>query len=347
MSAGALASGQGKAGSPLLRVSGLTIGFPTGDGHALAADRIEFGVDAGQTLGIVGESGSGKSVSLRALLGVVPVPGQVLGGRAEWRGELDLLKCSRRQWREVRSKQIAMIFQDPQESLNPVYTIGDQLVEVLTKRAGKTAREARRRAVELLDRVGIPAAAKRMRDYPHQLSGGIRQRVMIAIAIACDPALLLADEPTTALDVTIQDQVLSLLADLQAEYGMALILVSHDFGVIGQACDQVAVMYGGRVVETGEVDQVLLTPRHPYTAGLLAAIPTIPGDEWRVAQPIPGQPPSIDELSNGCFFAPRCRFARPECQEVGMELDQPPDEHRTACPFVNAAEEVSAGHAAG
>jgi len=333
---------------PLLYVSGLTIGFPMSGAHALAADRVDFSVDTGETLGIVGESGCGKSVSLRALLGVVPSPGKVLAGTAYWKGERDLLSLPRREQREVRGKEIGMIFQDPQESLNPVFTIGDQLVEVLTKRAGSARRKARRRAVGLLDRVGIPSAARRLRDYPHHLSGGMRQRVMIAMAIACDPALLLADEPTTALDVTIQDQILSLLADLQAESGMGMIMVSHDLGVIGQSCDRVSVMYAGRVVESGEVDEVLLTPRHPYTAGLLAAVPTMPGEARRAAlQPIQGQPPTITALPAGCSFAPRCRFAVESCREIDMVLDRQPDEHRSACPVVNVSKEMRTAHAAG
>jgi peptide/nickel transport system ATP-binding protein len=334
------------AGAPLLAVSDLTIGFPTANGHALAADRVEFHVDEGETLGIVGESGCGKSVSLRALLGAVPRPGTVLQGTALWRGQRDLLNMPRRGWGDVRGKEIAMIFQDPQESLNPVYSVGDQLVEVLVKRAGMSRGAARKRAVELLDRVGIPAAKRRVRDYPHHLSGGMRQRVMIAIAIACDPTLLLADEPTTALDVTIQDQILGLLAGLQAEYGMGVILVSHDLGVIGQSCDRVCVMYAGRIVETGTVDDVLLTPRHPYTAGLLHAVPSIPGEERQEAlQPIPGQPPMINALPEGCSFTPRCRFARDECRRVAMDLDERADDHRSACPIVNATENVPAGHA--
>ncbi len=325
------------AGTPLLEVSGLTIGFPTEDGHALAADGVEFSLAPGETLGLVGESGCGKSVSLRALLGVVPAPGAVLGGSAVWRGERDLLQLGKREWRDVRGKQIAMIFQDPQESLNPVYTIGDQIGEVLTKRVGLSRRAARRRAVELLDRVGIPAPERRLHDYPHNLSGGMRQRVMIAIAIACNPALLLADEPTTALDVTIQDQILSLLADIQQEFGMAVIMVSHDLGVIGQSCSRVAVMYAGHVVEAGDVDQVLLAPRHPYTGGLLAAVPTMPGEERHGAlQAIQGAPPVITQLPEGCSFAPRCRFSREECRAVPMQLDERPDGHRSACPYVNA-----------
>jgi oligopeptide/dipeptide ABC transporter ATP-binding protein len=324
--------------APLLAVSGLTVGFPTREGYALAADRVEFEIAPGETLGIVGESGCGKSVSMRALLGIVPSPGVVLGGNAIWSGERDLLQLDRRGWSEVRGKQIAMIFQDPQESLNPVYSVGDQLGEALTKRAGLSRTAARRRAVELLHRVGIPAPERRMRDYPHQLSGGMRQRVMIAIALACDPALLLADEPTTALDVTIQDQILSLLADLQEERGMAVVMVSHDLGVIAQSCERVAVMYAGRVVEAGSVDDVLLSARHPYTGGLLAAVPSMPGEHRQASlQAIPGQAPAITQLPEGCSFAPRCRFARDECRAVDMALDDQRDEHRSACPYVDVS----------
>jgi peptide/nickel transport system ATP-binding protein len=331
--------------APLLSVSGLTIGFPSAQGHALAANDVGFEVGRGETLGLVGESGCGKSVSLRALLGVVPIPGRVLGGQARWRGELDLLNLPKPRLRELRGREIAMIFQDPQASLNPVYSIGDHLTEVLTRRAGRSRRQARQRAVELLDRVGIPSAAKRLRDYPHHLSGGMRQRVMIAIAIACEPALLLADEPTTALDVTIQDQILRLLADLQAELGMGMIMVSHDLGVIGQSCDRVAVMYAGRVVETGDVDQVLTSPRHPYTAGLLAAMPSMTAGR-SVPQAIPGQAPAIAELPEGCSFAPRCRYARDACREVSMELDDQPNRHRSACPMVDAARRSAVSNAA-
>jgi peptide/nickel transport system ATP-binding protein len=335
-------------GHPLLEVSGLTIGFPTEDGHALAADRVGFSVVSGETLGIVGESGCGKSVSLRALLGLVPVPGRVLSGTATWRGQLNLLALEPKQQRAMRGDQIAMIFQDPQQSLDPVYSVGDQLIETLRKRAGLERRAARARAIELLDRVGIPSAERRLRDHPHQLSGGMRQRVMIALAISCKPALLLADEPTTALDVTIQDQILALLADLQAELGMAILMVSHDFGVVSQSCSRIAVMYAGRIVESGGIDDVLDGPRHPYTAGLLAAVPGMPGTGGeRAVQAIPGQPPTITALPEGCSFRPRCAFAKSECEQVEMELDDPEDRHRTACPFAGGVlgnTIVNAGH---
>ena len=324
---------------PLVRVSGLTIGFPGAGGVALAVRDVAFEALRGETLGIVGESGCGKSLSLRALLGIVPQPGEVLGGEAVWKGEADLLDGGAL-LRGMRGREISMIFQDPAESLNPVYSIGDQLIEVLRLRAGLARAAARARAVELLDRVGIPSASTRMRSYPHELSGGMRQRVMIAIAIACGPELLIADEPTTALDVTIQDQILSLLVELQQETGLTILLVSHDLGVIAQMADRVAVMYAGRVVETGTVDEVLTTPRHPYTAGLIASAPegaaALAGSRLEA---IGGSPPALAELPPGCAFAPRCRYTTEGCVEVAMRLDRGPGEHASACPVVDAGRE--------
>jgi ABC-type dipeptide/oligopeptide/nickel transport system ATPase component len=259
----------------LLRVHDLTVAFPAPEGDLLAVDGISFDVRAGETLGILGESGCGKTMSLRALLGLVPPPGRVLRGEALWQGETDLLRMGRGGWRQVRGREIAMVFQDPAESLDPVFSIGDQLVEVLRCHRALSRAAARREAVRLLARVHIPAAEQRLGEYSHQLSGGLRQRVTIALAIAGAPALLLADEPTTALDVTIQDQILSLLAELQEELGMALVLVSHDLGVIAQCADRVLVMHAGQVVEQGSVGEVLDSPRHPYTAQLLAAVPQL------------------------------------------------------------------------
>jgi oligopeptide/dipeptide ABC transporter ATP-binding protein len=328
---------------PLLRVAGLTIGFPAASGAALAVRAVDFEVAPGETLGIVGESGCGKSLSLRALLGLVPEPGVVLDGEILWRGT-DLLRLDRRALRALRGREISMIFQDPMESLNPVFSVGDQLMEVLRKRAGLPRKAARRRAVELLDRVGIPSAAQRLRDYPHQLSGGMRQRVMIAIAIACGPRLLLADEPTTALDVTIQDQILTLLAELQRDTGLTILLVSHDLGVIAQMADRIAVMYAGSVVETGTADEVLSAPRHPYTAGLIASAPDGSGGlSGARLETIGGAPPTITELPEGCAFAPRCRHAQLRCAHVAMRLDRGPGEHASACPVVDVGERRAGG----
>jgi oligopeptide/dipeptide ABC transporter ATP-binding protein len=319
---------------PLVRVRDLSIAFPTAGGSALAVQGVSFEASAGETLGIVGESGCGKSLSLRALLGIVPEPGEVLGGEIAWKDEIDLLRDPRR-LRAMRGREVSMIFQDPLESLDPVYSIGDQLMEVLRRRAGRSRRAARSEAVELLDRVGIPSAQARLRDYPHQLSGGMRQRVMIAVAIACGPELLLADEPTTALDVTIQDQILSLLAELQQDSGLSILLVSHDLGVIAQMADRIAVMYAGRIVETGSAEEVLTAPRHPYTAALIASAPqAVGGRAGQRLEAIGGSPPSITELPPGCAFAPRCPHALPSCVEVDMRLDE--RAHASACPVVDA-----------
>jgi peptide/nickel transport system ATP-binding protein/oligopeptide transport system ATP-binding protein len=330
--------------TPLLSVRDLTIGFPASTGTAVAVEGVSFEVRAGETLGIVGESGCGKSLSLRALLGLVPSPGKVLAGEIAWNGDEGLLGDERR-LRAMRGREISMIFQDPAESLNPVYSVGDQLTEVLRKGAGLSRSAARRQAVELLDRVGIPSAAQRLRDYPHHLSGGMRQRVMIAIAIACGPQLLLADEPTTALDVTVQDQILNLLAELQEETGLAILLVSHDLGVIAQMADRIAVMYAGHVVETGSAEAVLASPRHPYTAALIASAPEAVQAAGRGTrlETIGGSPPSIAELPAGCAFAPRCRHAQPGCVEVDMRLDRGPGEHASACPVVDLAESSRGG----
>jgi oligopeptide/dipeptide ABC transporter ATP-binding protein len=331
----------------LLQVRELAIGFPTGHGPALAVNDVSLELHRGETLGIVGESGCGKSVTLRALLGIVPDPGAVLGGEVLWDDGTDLLKDPRR-LHEMRGREISMIFQDPLESLNPVFSIGSQLVEVLRKRGGLSRRQARERAIELLDRVGIPSAKMRLGDFPHQLSGGMRQRVMIAIALACGPSLLLADEPTTALDVTIQDQILTLLADLRRETGLAILLVSHDLGVIAQMADRIVVMYAGHAVEAGSADEVLLQPRHPYTAGLIASAPDAVAGGAEIdsrLEAIGGSSPSISEVPAGCAFAPRCRHARPECSEVDMTLDAPAGGHRSACPVIDVRAEMRNGHA--
>jgi oligopeptide/dipeptide ABC transporter ATP-binding protein len=282
---------------------------------------------------LVGESGSGKSVTLRALLGLVPYPGEVLAGEMNWQGRSFAL-TSPDSVRKLRGSEIGMVFQDPMASLNPVISIGGALKEVL-RRTGVSGQEMRAKAIDLLAQVGMPAPEQRVRDYPHQLSGGMRQRVMIALAIAAQPSLLLADEPTTALDVTIQEQVLELLLEIQQDTGMSIIVVSHDFGVIGSTCDDIAVMYGGRVVECGNREAVLRNPRHPYTRALMAAVPQIPTEGKNViqVQAIPGQPPEVRALELGCIFAPRCALARPECQKVSMVLDAKSPDHGSACPY--------------
>ena len=321
------------AGTPLLDVRNLHTAFPTGGRAALAASGVSFSVHEGETRGIVGESGSGKSVTLRSLLGLVPEPGRVIDGQVVWKGR-DLLSLPPSELRAIRGREIAMIFQDPTSSLNPVFTIGEQIAETLRVKLGMRGRTARERAAELLDHVGIPAARERLRSYPHELSGGMRQRVMIAIAIACRPQLLLADEPTTALDVTIQDQILALLGGLQEEFGMAMILVSHDLGIVAQNCDSVTVMYAGHVVEEAQTAELFRQPSHPYTIGLLRAIPSTrePGTRRRLAQ-IGGQPPDLARLPEGCPFRPRCSHERAACAAVPMRLESAGAGHGTACPF--------------
>jgi oligopeptide/dipeptide ABC transporter ATP-binding protein len=322
-------------GSVLLSVQDLVTVFPTSAGLAIAANGVSLELAAGETLGLVGESGSGKSVTCRSILDLVPQPGRIVSGSVRFRGR-EVLTLSAKELRRLRGSEISMIFQDPMSSLNPVFTVGDQITEPLRQHRGMGRREARREAVRLLDRVGIPAPKQRLRAYPHELSGGMRQRAMIAIAISCRPKLLLADEPTTALDVTIQDQILSLLLELKAEEGMAIVLVSHDLGVIAQTCDRVAVMYAGFVVEQAQTEALFTAPKHPYTSALLAALPELAllrGDRRLV--PIQGQPPDLVALAPGCPFAPRCAHARAECSSVSMQLGGD-ETHPTACPFAES-----------
>jgi oligopeptide/dipeptide ABC transporter ATP-binding protein len=322
------------APSNLLEIRHLKVGYPTRRGIAYAANDVELLLAPTKTLGLVGESGSGKSVTLRSVIRMVPKPGEILDGEILWNGD-DMLGLTSNELREIRGREITMIFQDPGTSLNPVYSLGDQISEVYTKRLGCTKKEAAERVVELLTSVGIPSPAKRVRDYPHQLSGGMRQRVMIAMAVAPGPRLLLADEPTTAVDVTIQDQILSLLTELQQQSNMAMILVSHDLGVISQTCDDIAVMYAGYVVECGSRDDVISSPRHPYTQALLAAeLLFDPAGRQSRLQTIGGRPPDLSDLPPGCPFQERCPYARPECAEVTMTLDRSAPQHGSACPFV-------------
>jgi oligopeptide/dipeptide ABC transporter ATP-binding protein len=314
----------------LLSVRNLKITFDTEQGPVTAVDDLSFDLDAGEVLGLVGESGCGKSVTALSIMGLLPdPPGRVSGGEILFQGA-DLLKVSRREMRRTRGKRISMVFQEPLTSLNPVFTIGDQLVETVKWHESMGAAAARRRAVEMLDKVGIPSPAARLDDYPHQLSGGMRQRVMIAMALACTPALLVADEPTTALDVTIQAQILDLLGALQQEFRMAVILITHDLGVVAQFVDKVAVMYAGRLVETGSVTDVFDRPTHPYTEGLLASIPSIEVEQDRLAS-IPGTVPSPFALPRGCRFGPRCAHVRPACDVAEPPLIECGKEHAVAC----------------
>ena len=303
------------AGTTLLAISGLSVEFRGGGRTARVLNDVALTVAANETLGIVGESGCGKSMTALAILRLVPSPpGRITGGRIVFEGE-DLLQAPEQRLRDVRGHRIGMIFQEPMTSLNPVLTIGDQLSETLIKHLKLDARAARARSIELLKAVGIPAPERRVDEYPHQLSGGMRQRVMIAMAIGCEPRLLIADEPTTALDVTVQAQIFELLRELRVRSGMGLILITHDMGVIAEMTDRVAVMYGGRVVEEAPTGEILSAPAHPYTRGLIACVPDLDAEETSGADllEIAGMVPSVWDLPKGCPFVDRCAEAMPRC----------------------------------
>jgi oligopeptide/dipeptide ABC transporter ATP-binding protein len=314
---------------PLLRVSDLRVEFSLARGTVRAVDGASFEVGRGEALGLVGESGSGKTVALRGLVGLLPRSARVAGGTIEFDG-VDVLTLDDERRRELRGRSIAMVFQEPMTALNPVMRIVDQIAEMPLVRLGMGRRRARERALELMRLVGIPDANRRGDAYPHELSGGLRQRVMIAIALSGDPKLLLCDEPTTALDVTIQDQILKLLLSLREELGVSLVFVSHDLAVIAQACRRVAVMYAGRVVETGAVDAVFREPRHPYTLGLLRSVPDVDGVRERLSS-IPGAPPDPAAPPAGCPFHPRCPFAIAECTHGDFPLRRLGGGRATAC----------------
>ena len=299
----------------LLEVRDLAVEFKTDEGIVRAVNGIAYELSAGGSLGIVGESGSGKSVSSLAVLRLIPRPaGQISGGEVIFDGE-DLLQIDADEMREIRGGRISMIFQDPMSSLNPVLTVGRQIDEAQRLHLGVSKKEARARTVELLDRVGIPSPAERADDYPHQLSGGMQQRAMIAMAISCEPQLLIADEPTTALDVTIQAQVIELISNLRQELGMAAILITHDLALVAGFCEEIVVMYGGYIVERAPARDVFYTPKHPYTIGLLESMPSISAARGDRLSAIPGAPPDMTNLPVGCPFAVRCRYAKDKCIE--------------------------------
>jgi peptide/nickel transport system ATP-binding protein len=306
---------------PLLEVADLRTSFKTRDGVVRAVDGISFDVDRGEIMGIVGESGCGKSVTSLSIMRLVPPPGKIETGSITFEGR-DLLQLRSEQMRSIRGQQLAMIFQQPTSSLNPVWDVGRQIGETLEIHKGMRRREARLRALELLQLVGIPDPERRLRSYPHELSGGMAQRVMIAMALACEPDLLIADEPTTALDVTIQAQILDLLRNLRDELGTAIILITHDLGVVAEMCDRVAVMYAGEIVEQTDVGRLFRDPRHPYTRGLIGSIP-VPGVVDRELAVIPGNVPNLIDLPGGCRFAPRC-LARVE-EDVVLAPDHHPE----------------------
>ena len=303
----------------LLEVNDLKTYFRTDDGVVRAVDGVSFSVDKGQTLGIVGESGSGKSVTCLTIMGLNPKSTASSTGTAMWKGE-DLLTASPRRLREIRGSEIAMIFQDPMTSLNPVHKIGAQLAEAMRLHEDVSKKQARTRALELLKAVGIPRPERRLDDYPHQFSGGMRQRVMIAMSLINNPDLLIADEPTTALDVTTQAQILTLIEKLQEEFGSAVIMITHDLGVVAEIADDVVVMYAAEVAEKGAVGQIFKKPHHPYTWGLMGSLPRLDADVERLVQ-IQGQPPSMLRPPPGCRFHPRCPYVMPICKEVDPELD--------------------------
>lgn len=319
---------------PLLEIEDLRIGFAAKAADAEATVRgVSLRIDPGRIVGLVGESGSGKSLTCRAIMRLLPDRGHVLSGSVSFGGQ-DVLGFTRDELLEFRSTQVGMIFQDPFSSLNPTLRIGAQMTEALRSSLGVSEQEAIARATSLLDQVDIPDPAKKLGMYPHEMSGGMRQRVMLAIAMGAGPRLLIADEPTTALDTTTQAQILRLLRSVREESGTSILLVSHDFGVIAEMCDEVVVMYGGFVVESGPVEEVYLRPQHPYTRALIAAVPTLTVPERGYRRPtIPGPPLGTTPYQGGCPFAPRCVQARSECHEVPMTLLGVDDRHVTACPF--------------
>ncbi|MER5770674.1 ABC transporter ATP-binding protein [Streptomyces sp. NPDC001985] len=316
----------------LLEVRDLHVEFRTRDGVSRAVNGVGYTVEEGRTLAVLGESGSGKSVTAQAVMGILDTPpGRITGGQILFQGQ-DLLKLKEDERRKVRGARMAMIFQDALSSLNPVLSVGDQLGEMFIVHRGLKRKEARARAVDLMERVGIPGAGERVRQYPHQFSGGMRQRIMIAMALALEPALIIADEPTTALDVTVQAQVMELLADLQRELNMGLILITHDLGVVADVADRIAVMYAGRIVETAPVHDIYRAPAHPYTRGLLESIPRL-DQKGRELYAIKGLPPNLMKIPPGCAFHPRCPLAQDICRTDEPPLYEVSAERRSACHF--------------
>jgi peptide/nickel transport system ATP-binding protein len=318
---------------PLLDIRGLKTHFKTDEGMVRAVDGVDLAIDRGETLGVVGESGCGKTVTAMTVLRLIQMPpGQIVAGSILWQGR-DLVKLPADAMRKIRSKEIAIIFQEPMTSLNPVYTVGQQIAEVLRLHEGLSRRDAMDRAVEMLRLVHIPTPERRVRDYPHQFSGGMRQRVMIAMALSCNPKLLIADEPTTALDVTIQAQILDLLGEMKARLGMAIMLITHAMGVVAETAQRVVVMYAGRVVEEASVELLFARPLHPYTQGLIRSIPRIDtavGKKLRL-EAIAGTVPSLIDPPPGCRFAPRCKSAMPACTKAMPELRAVGTGHKVAC----------------
>lgn len=314
---------------PLLSVRNLVVEFPTRRGTLRALDGVSFDIAPGEVLGMVGESGAGKSITGAAIIGLIEPPGRIASGEIVLAGQrIDAL--SPEALRRIRGKRIGMVFQDPLTSLNPLYTVAQQLIETIRTHLDLSEKDARKRAIELLDRVGIPAAARRIDDYPHHFSGGMRQRVVIALALAAEPELVIADEPTTALDVSVQSQIIDVLKEICAERGAAVMLITHDMGVIAETADRVAVLYAGRIAEVGPVRDVILNASHPYTKGLMGSIPTLEQESDRLVQ-IPGAMPRLDAIPKGCAFNPRCTHAFDQCRASRPQMASVGDRHAAAC----------------
>jgi oligopeptide/dipeptide ABC transporter ATP-binding protein len=318
-----------REGEPILSVQDLRTHFDTDEGTVKADDGVSFEIEEGEILGLVGESGCGKSVTSLSIMRLLQSPGYIADGRIMFRGE-DLATKTKEEMRQIRGNRMAMIFQEPMTAMNPVFDIGWQVGEPLRIHQEMSRSASRTEAIELMRRVGIPSPEDRIDDYPHQFSGGMRQRAMIAMALACEPDLLVADEPTTALDVTIQAQILDLIRELNDRLGMSVLLITHNLGVVAETCDRVAVMYAGRIVEYGTVDEIFNDPRHPYTKGLINAVPDPTRDEQEL-QPITGNVPSLADTPDGCNFAPRCPYATEQCQTDDPRLREVDDEHYSAC----------------
>ena len=329
--------------TPLLDIRGLKTHFATDDGIVRAVDGVDIAIGRGETVGVVGESGCGKTVTALSVLKLIAMPpGKIVAGEILYQGR-DLVPLDANAMDRIRAKDIAMVFQEPMTSLNPVYAVGEQIAEVLRRHEGLSRRAAQEKAAQMLRLVQIPNPEKRAHDYPHQFSGGMRQRVMIAMALACSPKLLIADEPTTALDVTIQAQILELLADMKARFGMAIMLITHAMGVVAETAQRVVVMYAGRVIEEAPVEQLFAAPRHPYTQGLIRSIPRIDKAATHKArlEAIPGVVPSLIDPPPGCRFAPRCRFAMPACRAEIPPLREVGAGHKVACVLWPALQEAA------
>jgi len=314
----------------LLEINNLRTSFFTPVGEVKALNNVTFAMKEGDVLGIVGESGSGKSVTAYSLLGLLAYPGKIVGGTIRFNGH-EIEKKTEKEMRKIRGDEVSIIFQDPMTSLNPVYTVGNQIVEVIRLHTDKDAAAAKARAKELLELVGINEAEKRLKQYPHELSGGMRQRVMIAIALACEPKLLIADEPTTALDVTIQAQILELMVELKNKLGMSIIMITHDLGIVSNMCEKIAVMYAGKILEYGTIDEIFYNPRHEYTKGLLRSIPNLMDQEHKKLVPIEGTPVDMLKPPKGCPFAPRCESCMHICLDHMPDTVHFSDTHYSAC----------------